>query len=87
MRIDKLPIGTKLMWDAPLLFEGYDNSRSLDKSKILYTAIISKKVTNINQPKGVRVKTGIKNNWMGYEQEHLRLPTKEELEIYKWPEL
>jgi hypothetical protein len=83
MKINDLPIGTKLMWDAPLPFEGYVSSFSRDKSKILLTAIVSERDTK--HPKGTRINTGQSNNWIGSENEYLRLPTEEELEKYEWP--
>lgn len=85
MKINDLPIGIKLMWDAPLPFEGYVSAFSIDKSKILLPSIVSER--DDNHPKGTRIYTGQFNNWMGSENEYLRLPTEDELEKDEWPTL
>lgn len=85
MKINDLPIGTKLMWDAPNPFENYENPTSLDKTKILYTVIVAERVTN--HPKGTKIRTLRSDNWMGNENQYLRYPTEIELEKYEWPKL
>lgn len=86
MKIDKLLIGTKLMWDAPKPYEGYRAPNTLDDSKILYTAIVSERDKDAH-PRGTKIKTIGSSNWMGSENTFLRFPTEEELENYKWPEI
>lgn len=81
MRIDNLPVGTKLMWDAPPIGEWYNNGQ-----RIVYPAIVVDH-HKTNEHLGAKIKTGHKSSWMGKENENLRLPTPEELEKEKWPDI
>ena len=80
MNISELPIGTKLIWDAPEPFPGYAKQiKSPVSGRVYYPAeIISKHPT-----KGTFVKFGIVLQWMGAEQQYLRLPNESELKRIK----
>ncbi len=76
MRLTNLKPGTKLMWDV----QG-------EEEHFLYPAIVSpSKAPNAYLKKCVRITTAGNTSWMGPEEESLRLPTEEELELYTWPE-
>lgn len=82
MKIDKLKVGTKLMWDAS------PNCYVNEPDKlIIYPAIVSD--TNPpNKMSLVKIKTSsYQANWMGPEQQYLRLPTEKELKTLIWPEI
>jgi hypothetical protein len=88
MNISNLKIGTKLMWDAPEPFEGYAmnlfmQGRSTNAQRITYPAI----VVDRRPINGTKIKSGNKGNWMGDEEEYLRMPTITELNTLTWPEL
>lgn len=76
MNIENLPIGTKLMWDADPIGDWYNNGQ-----RITYPALIIDR----NKNNGAKVLTGHKANWMGKENENLRIPTNEELNTLNWP--
>lgn len=86
MIIKDLPPGTKLMWDAPLPFPGYRNSNSTQKDRIVYPMIITNRIPKIPEL-GKHLKSSSSGNWMGFENENLRLPTEEELNTLKWPDI
>lgn len=75
-----LPVGTKLIWDAPEPYPGYGRNPK-KPGRVFYTAIVLEQ-----QPerKRTRISTGAANNWMSYETEHLRLPTEQELVEENW---
>jgi hypothetical protein len=77
MNISNLKPGTKLIWDPNENYPGTD-------VPIIYPALVGQK--HIKRP-WVLIHTNAASSWMGWEQEYLRLPTKEELETLKWPEL
>jgi hypothetical protein len=78
--LTKLPDGTKLMWDAsPNVFL---TGMNVGKP-IIYPATKIKNST-VNPLHGALIQTLHKRNWMGDEQEYLRLPTKQELETLIW---
>jgi hypothetical protein len=80
MDISKLPIGTLLIWNAPELFEGYAAQiKSPVPGRVYYPA----EVLDKHPTKGVLVRTGKVRNWMGAEQEYLRLPTDADLKLIK----
>jgi len=83
MRISNLPAGTKLMWDAPPIGDWYNGGR-----RITYPATIGEKHGASRSPQNgwVKVYTSGNSSWMGPEEEHLRLPTEEELKTLTWPE-
>jgi len=87
MRIDNLDVGTKLMWDAPLPYEGY-NADTLVPGRIVKTMIISEIHPSVPEI-GRRVKSTMDGNgqWVGKANQYLRLPTEEELNKYEWPGL
>lgn len=77
MKIDKLPIGTKLMWDTESTIGG---------GKYIYPAIIT--MYHIQpHPLKVKIKTKLTSSWMSEECEYLRYPTEEELNSLQWPEI
>lgn len=76
MLIKNLAPGTKLMWDAPGS-PGINNGEP-----IIYPAIVTEKH---HQFPWVKIKSGSVSNWMGPEQDYLRLPTEEELKSLTWP--
>jgi hypothetical protein len=79
MRIDNLPIKTKLIWDTTLKLHGEEPKR------IYYPMLI------VNQAKksgrhlelGALVATPNNRNWMGRASEFCRLPTEEELVLFE----
>ncbi len=86
MNIKDLPAGTKLMWDAPLPFEGYISRTSISKDRIVYPEIISNRKLKVPELGRHLISVSGKGNWMGFEQEHLRFPTEEELNTLTWPD-
>lgn len=74
--INKLPIGTKLMWDAPL------NPHINPHQRITYPAIVTDRHW---LRKWIKIKTQGTSQWMGPKSEFLRLPTSHELKTHSWP--
>jgi hypothetical protein len=86
MKITNLTPGTKLMWDAPLPFDGYLGKHAPER--LIYPAlIIYSAPPNVALKECRRVKTGHSINWMGPDVDNLREPTKEELNALTWPTL
>lgn len=77
MKIDKLKIGTKLMWDPKA-------NNPVTKKKILYPAMVLDQHLDLDC---VRILTGGSTNFMGPIETSLRLPTDKELEELTWPEI
>lgn len=87
MIIKDLPIGTKLMWDAPEPYNGYSSyTKTTILGRICYPAIVVNREELIIEL-GTKIRTGEKSNWMGDENEFLRLPTEEELTTLTWPNI
>ena len=89
MKLLGLPVGTKLMWDAPEPFDGYAKSRyNSDDHRVMYPCVIAD-ITPSNPVLGVLVNhNSHKGNWMGRDDVNfLRLPTEQELATITWFEL
>ena len=87
MVIKGLPIGTKLMWDAPEPYPGYSSFiKTTIPGRVCYPAIIVNREEAVREL-GTKVRTGMRSNWMGDENEFLRLPTEEELTTLTWPSI
>lgn len=81
INLEGLPVGTKLIWDAPEPFEGYAKN-SKHPNRVFYPATV---IGQDPKKKHTLIKTSEhSNNWMGYDSEYLRLPTKEELKDEVW---
>jgi hypothetical protein len=89
MEIKDLPIGTKLMWDAPIPFEGYYNENKDYPGRIVYPCTLGKRHHLKGEPQdSMRMVHGpktINKNWMR-AIEYLRYPTEEELLKFEWPD-
>ena len=76
MKVNKLPVGTKLMWDARVSnLDVFDNS-------LVYPAIV---IEQHHNKQWVKIKTTNNASWVGPYQDYLRLPTQEELDTLTWP--
>jgi hypothetical protein len=85
MIIKDLPIGIKLMWDAPEPYPGYISVMQTSiPGRVCYPAIIVNRESYVKEL-GTKVRTGARSHWMGDENEFLRLPTEEELKTLTWP--
>lgn len=83
MNIKDMPVGTRLVWDAPEPFHGYVKQvYGKDSDRIIHPAVIVEQQPERNRAK---VRTSTKSNWMGYEQEWLRMPTDDEIATLNWP--
>lgn len=83
MNLRDSQIGDKLIWDAEILHEGYKAGQvniSLTKDRIQYRLEVVE-VSRPNNFLGVLVKyTDTKRGqWLGWEDEHIRKPTEQEL--------
>lgn len=76
--INKLPVGTKLMWDAP-------PNELIEKNKrIIYPSIVIDRHWTRTM---VKIKTYSTAQWMGPKSEYLRFPTEDEHNRLTWPSL
>lgn len=80
MKIDKLPKGTRLMWDPKSNYPGTENP-------IIYPVTIGERHPDYNRTKGIKIYTASSAHYMGPEQGFIREPTAEELEKLIWPKV
>lgn len=78
LTIYRLPIGTKLMWDAPPMKHADGNMR------VIYPAIVSE---HHRTDKLIKITMRSTYQWMGPTSEYLRYPTDEETTTLKWPSI
>ena len=75
------------MWDAPEPYPGYISFMQTTKpGRVCYPAIVVNREECVKEL-GTKVRTGARSNWMGDENEFLRLPTEEELHTLIWPSI
>lgn len=87
MEIKDLPIGTKLISDTPIPFEGYYGEHKDYPGRIVYPCTIGKHhdVKMKPQMEWRMVHFPTTKHWM-YEGDGLRYPTEIELLKFKWPD-
>lgn len=87
MKVKNLPIGTKLVWDAPIPFEGYHNENPNYPGRIVYPVMVGEHHGLKSGPqKEMRMMYTRDNNgqWIT-ESDYLRKPTDDELLKFTWP--
>lgn len=87
IKLKDLPEGAKLMWDAPLPFQGYDAGTSLVRDKILYTVTVGEHHKLKIEPQASlrKIYSGKHGKAMWLDSSpQLRYPTLKELEAYEW---
>ncbi len=86
MKLKNRPMWDKLMWDAPIPFQGYYNENKNAPGRVLYPVLIGEHHQDSKPPQNEwrKVYTGKTGYWMR-DSEFIREPTSEELEKYTWP--
>lgn len=88
MIVDNLPPNTKLIWDAPELYEGYAkklNYKYKKEGRIYYPCITT---NNKSKNPYFTCHLQIFNNdfhWLKGDLKYLRFPTQEELDTIEFP--
>ncbi len=88
MTLKNLPSGTKLVWDAPIPFEGYHKENPDYPGRIVYPVTLGEHYHGYYSPFKENMRMLYTNNDKGQwitESNYLREPTSEELLKFTWP--
>ena len=85
MKIDKLPTGTKLIWDVKT--ELFNAEIGKNEYVHYYYPCTVGEQDRSRQRHRTMIYSPSNRNWMSPEQEYLRLPTEEELTSLQWPDI